>query len=96
MNRVEELIIQALTTANDNKFRQQAETTIFTLLSNNPNDFFLTCAGIVADPNKQETIRQSAASVLKAVLAKRVRGLPYRPTSRSTSGTWPAPASGRR
>lgn len=71
MNRVEELIIQALTTADNNQLRQQAEATIFSLLRDNPSDFFYTCARIVADDNKLPRIRQQTASVLKAILAKR-------------------------
>jgi hypothetical protein len=88
MNRVEELIMQALTTAHNNQLRQQAEKTIFALLNDSPADFFLTCAQIVVDEAKPEQIRQSAASVMKAVLAKRVPLLPRRRRTATTSGTW--------
>lgn len=71
MNRVEDLIIQALTIADNNQLRQQAENTIFSLLRDNPSDFFFTCARIVADNNKPTRIRQQAALVMKAVLSKR-------------------------
>lgn len=49
MNRVEEMIMQALTTAHNNNLRQQAEKTVFTLLNDSPSEFFLTCANIVVD-----------------------------------------------
>jgi hypothetical protein len=38
----------------------------------NPAEFFLTCARIVGDEGKGEKIRQSVASVMKAILAKKV------------------------
>lgn len=38
----------------------------------NPPDFFVTCSQIIADNQKKDTIRQSAATVMKALLAKKV------------------------
>lgn len=37
----------------------------------NPPDFFVTCSQIIADNQKKDTIRQSAATVMKALLAKK-------------------------
>jgi hypothetical protein len=72
MNQVEDLIIRALTTADNNQMRQQAESTIFSLLHENPSSFFLTLANIVSDEHKPDNLRQQAATVMKAVLAKRL------------------------
>lgn len=72
MNQVEDLIIRALTTADNNQLRQQAESTIFSLLHDDPSSFFFTCANIVSDEHKSDNIRQQAATVMKAVLAKRI------------------------
>lgn len=96
MNRVEELIIKALNTADNNHLRQQAENTIFGLLRENPSEFFLTCAHIVADEGKTDKIRQSAASVMKAILAKRVGLMRYRLKTMSIFGIYLARTSGIR
>lgn len=88
MNRVEDLIIQALTTADNNNLRQKAENTIFCLLRENPTDFFTTCTNIVTESSKNLNLRQQAATVMKAVLSKRVQTIPFRPRIMSTTGTW--------
>ena len=88
MNRVEELILQALTTANDNQMRAQAEKTIFAIFNENPSDFFLTCTNIVVSEGKSESIRRSAGTVMKALLGKRVLLPPFRRKTGSFIGTW--------
>lgn len=87
MNQVEELIVRALNTTHNNELRMQAESAIFGLLRESPADFFATCAAIVVSEDKSEKMRQSAASVLKAILARQVRSRPLRPKTGSSTGT---------
>lgn len=87
MNQVEHLIIQALTTADNNNLRKQAENGIFALVHENPSSFFINCATIVSNEGKNQNVRQQTATVMKAVLSKRVPLSRYRPKTMITTGT---------
>jgi len=39
---------------------------------NNPSEFFIKCSQIIVDENKKDTLRQSTATVMKALLVKKV------------------------
>jgi hypothetical protein len=86
MNQVEHLIIQALTTADNNTLRKQAENGIFALVHENPSNFFISCATIVSNEGKNQNVRQQTATVMKAVLSKRVPLSPFRPKTMTTTG----------
>lgn len=72
MNQIEQLILHALTTTNDNNLRSQAEREIFQLLGSNPAEMFYTCAKIVGDNSKNTQVRQSTASIIKILLTQKV------------------------
>ena len=81
------MIYQALNVKDNNLLRSQAEAEIFQLFKENITDFFYVCATIVGDENKQVVPRQSTASVMKTLLARKVPPPLRRTTTASGSGT---------
>lgn len=71
IQQVESLIEQALNITDNNRVREEAERAIFELLDQDPTAFFFACSSIQAEENKNEHVRQSAASVMKVTLAKK-------------------------
>lgn len=57
--------------------REEAERAIFELLDQDPTAFFFACSSILAEEDKNEQVRQSAASVMKVTLTKRARNNQY-------------------
>jgi hypothetical protein len=64
----------------------QAETDLLRLFTQDTDSFLLACAGIIADQLKHHTARKITATVMKALLARKVRFPSLRTTQNSGIG----------
>lgn len=83
MNDLDKLIFHALTNE-DNNYRKQAEATLIELHNNNPIEFFVQCAKLIEDPQKNAYTRNSAIIVIGRLAYLKVPATIFRTTTGTT------------